>query len=150
MSSTEVSVFARPAFLFVAVLVFGCAAKPAPVPVDGRLVLDGKALPFAILTFFPDGDGGAATSALTDADGAFRVNDGMLPGTYRVVVAVDPATQAGPAPDLSDAEAVKAYRQKMARATSGFRNPVPATYASKERTPLRLTVPLEHGSVRLE
>ena len=138
-------------FLVGAALIglLGCAAKPVAVPVEGSLTLDGKALPFAILTFFPDGATGAPTSALSEAEGAFRLTGGMLPGVYRVAVAVDPATQAGPAPDLSDPEAVKAYRKKMAQSTV-FRNPVPARYASKDSTPLRLTVPVEQAPVRLE
>jgi hypothetical protein len=69
----------------------GCGS-PDGVTVTGRVTLDGRPLPNAEVTFHPLGDTkGLGGSAVTDADGRYelvsaRVNKGVAPGEYRVVV----------------------------------------------------------------
>jgi hypothetical protein len=53
-------------------LLTGCAKTGADVaPVSGRITLDGKPLPFAIVTFQPEGK--SAASSGTDKDGHYEL-----------------------------------------------------------------------------
>jgi hypothetical protein len=117
----------------------GCGSKSGPS--NGTVTLDGKPLPWAFLSFHPEGGQGTATSAISDANGQFDVS-GIVPGSYRVVVSIDPRMALGPPPDPADAEATKLYHEKSRKATEDFHNPLPADYGDRERTPLRLTMPV--------
>lgn len=60
--------------IVAALLVTGCGSRTAPV--SGRVTLDGKALPRAVVHFFPDTDApapGPGSHATTDADGRFEL-----------------------------------------------------------------------------
>jgi hypothetical protein len=73
----------------------GCGRKVKPVRVDGVVLLDGKPLKDAMVTFVPEEGGGRLAAGLTDEDGNFELTtgtsgDGALPGSYKVTVAVPP------------------------------------------------------------
>jgi len=85
------------AFAVVLVIGFaanGCIPVSDAVPVQGVVLLDGKALPGGIVHFQPT-SGQVATGEIAP-DGSFTLSrhttaDGVLPGTYRVsVLAYDP------------------------------------------------------------
>lgn len=74
-------------------LLAGCA-KPGPdvAPVSGRVTLDGQPLPFAIVTFHPEGK--SAASSGTDKDGRYmlmykRGVMGAPVGMNRVTILLD-------------------------------------------------------------
>src|SRR5690242_15302354 len=71
----------------------GCSDPHRPVPVQGRVTLNGAPVAGAMVNFILSGDGkeGRMAYGRTDEAGAFRLttlnpDDGALPGTYRVIV----------------------------------------------------------------
>src|SRR5262249_39920805 len=68
----------------------GCdAAKPTKV--EGIVLLDGNPVRGAMVNFVPAGGEGRPASGLTGSDGVFRLTtysleDGALPGNYKVIV----------------------------------------------------------------
>lgn len=75
-------------------LAGGCERPSLLVPVQGRVLLDGKPLPSGVVQFQP-ASGQAASGQIAD-DGSFVLSrhapgDGVPPGTYRVaVISYDP------------------------------------------------------------
>jgi hypothetical protein len=123
----------------------GCAAKDAPVPVDGVVTLDGNPVAGAAVLFMPAGEAGRPASGRTNRRGIFRlstyrVGDGALPGAYRVVVtkteAIPPPPEAKPDDRESVLEHYKALRAKKRKESL-----LPVLYADSSKTPLRCTVP---------
>lgn len=86
------------------VLVIGCA-KPdySPVPVNGKVTLDGKPLAEADVRFVGDGFNpplSHAPNSTTDKEGAFRLNftsagDGAPPGKYKIGIALHAKDEQG-------------------------------------------------------
>lgn len=82
------------ASLGVALLAAGCERPSLLVPVNGRVLLDGKPLSSGVVQFQP-ASGQAASGQLAE-DGSFVLSrhapgDGVPPGTYRVaVISYDP------------------------------------------------------------
>lgn len=77
--------------VFVCVLS-GCGnGMPTTYPVSGKVTLDGKPLPYVKITFMPS-NGDRSASAVTDGEGVFdsastfRPNDGVRPGTHKIVI----------------------------------------------------------------
>ena len=85
------------------IVMAGCGAVSAPglpdlVPVFGTVLIDGKPLPDAVVTFVPAMNSskgmGQGASAVTDESGAFelvtaigkRPKPGAIPGKYRVLI----------------------------------------------------------------
>jgi hypothetical protein len=73
----------------------GCGGKTKPVPVEGVVLLDGKPLKGALVTFVPEDGRGRVAAGLSDDDGKFELTtstsgDGALPGNYKVTVTVAP------------------------------------------------------------
>jgi hypothetical protein len=70
--------------------VAGCSdARPARVPVSGRVVIDGKPLTHGNVKFVPSG--GRPSSGKVDGEGRFTLTcydgeDGAIPGAHRVAV----------------------------------------------------------------
>jgi len=65
-------------------LVAGCGEKgPRPVPVSGRVTLDGRPLVGAMLNFWSTEH---PRGAKTVADGRYEMINGVYPGTYKVTM----------------------------------------------------------------
>jgi hypothetical protein len=81
----------------------GCGpSRPALLPAEGVVTLDGKPLANAALVFQPKA-GGRPASARTDASGRFRMGtytpqDGVLPGEHAVTITAIESIGPPPAP----------------------------------------------------
>jgi hypothetical protein len=112
----------------------GCARtdRAAVVPVEGRVLIDGKPAAAASVTFHPLAPGEAAPRPVgqAGADGrfaltSFAAGDGAPPGEYRVTVVCYRAAPGRRASEGDDAPP---------------RNLLPDRYARPDTTPLRATV----------
>lgn len=79
----------------VCVLLVGCSKAQRPVPVSGRVTVQGAPVEDVIVTFTPCGDSlnlGIGSFGRTDADGRYRLNvagagtKGALVGKHRVTL----------------------------------------------------------------
>lgn len=92
--STARSPFVVAMMMLIVALEAGCGSRPALLPAEGLVTLDGKPLADAAVVFQPK-VGGRPASARTDASGRFKVGtytprDGALPGEHTVtIVAVE-------------------------------------------------------------
>jgi len=136
-------------FLCLTVVLLGCGSSRTS-PVEGEILLDGKPLAGASVQFVPQGKGNDATGE-TDKNGrfvmsTFQPRDGVLPGSYKVVVSpplgTADTTNYGSADDAM-AAASKSPAKKDAN--SGF----PQKYTRLDQTPLTQEVPAQ-GKVRFE
>jgi hypothetical protein len=81
-----------PVIILLVATAAGCGpARPALLPAEGVVTLDGKPLAEASVIFQPTAGGRPATG-VTDAEGRFKVGtfsqrDGALPGTHVVTIA---------------------------------------------------------------
>lgn len=112
-------------------VVSGCFSKPQgpqPVPVSGKITLDGQPLAGARVTF--DSDQRPAVG-ITSTDGSFKLSLGALPGEYRVAVG-DPPGSGG-------------MTRPMAAPAHGQTEPepvvLPLKYSDPQKTELKFTVP---------
>jgi hypothetical protein len=86
-----------PSALLLLATAAGCGpSRPALLPAEGVVTLDGKPLAEASVVFQPAGGGRPATG-ITDANGRFKVgtfkpHDGALPGMHVVTVAKSEGT----------------------------------------------------------
>ena len=120
------------AICFIGIAVgSGCFSQPKgpqPVPVSGKITLDGKPLQGARVTF--DSDQRPAVG-ITSTDGSFKLSLGALPGEYRVAVG-DPPGSGG-------------MTRPMAAPADGKPEPVPVVlplkYSDPKQTQLKFTVP---------
>lgn len=83
-----------------ALIASGCG-KSNPVSVRGKVMLDGKPLPYATVIFIAQDEGGRDATASADANGVFQLTtfkpgDGALPGKYKVVVQPVATVTGGP------------------------------------------------------
>src|SRR5690349_2415820 len=88
-SPSHIRLMIRIAGLILVIGLVGCG-RARTSPVEGAVVLDGKPLAGASVQFVPQGRGRDATGE-TDKDGQFAMStfqprDGVLPGTYKVVI----------------------------------------------------------------
>lgn len=132
--------------------ISGCAKSfPVIVPTEGVVLLNGKPLPNASVTFMPMLDQFGAesySSGVTDEKGKFTLtchyNDqpGAALGKHIVLV-----TEA-PLPDtmrtIQDSRVVDAYQAKLGN------RPIPAMYASAGKSPIRIDVAPGQKSVTVE
>jgi hypothetical protein len=115
------------------------------VPVDGIVLLDGKALDGATVTFLPQGDHGRPASGWTDSTGAFQLttfdkNDGAMPGEYRVVVKKTTGRTEMTVP--SDGRSGKQhYKDHLMAKTAKIKPALPPRYSDETQTPFTCTVP---------
>jgi hypothetical protein len=137
------------------VLVAALAAASCgngPVPVRGRVTLDGTPVAGATVTFVPVGPRGHPASAPTDANGVFRLTtfkqeDGALRGEYKVIVTKSDALPPPPAAEPGNGDSVKNhYKALKSKRTS--KEALPPVYADSAKTPLRCSVPPD-GEVTL-
>jgi hypothetical protein len=134
--------------LMTVLLIAGCA-KSRTMPVEGVVTLDGQPLAGAAVQFVPQDQGRDATGE-TDASGRFAMStfqprDGVLPGSYKVVISpptgsVDTVQYASA--DQAMAAAAKLPKKKPAKS-------FPQKYARPDQTPLTQEVPVQ-GEVRFE
>jgi len=133
-------------FLCVPLLfALGCSGGLKVVPMEGKLTLDGAPVKDASLTFMPSDAGGQTAVAATGSEGTFRAMtgnaEGIMPGKYRVVVAVSsgsPATtNAGG--EINSADYAKAMSKAM-KAPAKSKSDIPAKYTQPSETPLQVTV----------
>ncbi|MES2788067.1 MAG: hypothetical protein V4719_00490 [Planctomycetota bacterium] len=127
MSLTKISVLSA----LLLTLVGGCFGGPTgprPVPVSGKITMDGKPLQGARVTF--DNDQRPAVG-ITSPDGSFKLPDGALPGDYRIAIG-DPPGNAG------------MTRPMMAATIDGKPEPTPVElplkYSDPAQTALKFTV----------
>jgi hypothetical protein len=140
------------ASLLATTLATGCAqSRPAIVPVEGVLLLDGQPVPHAEIQFVPMERGLGAeyiAAGTTDAEGRFTLlcngQAGACACENRVVVA-----------DASPPESARgqssASQVEMTRFYAGLKNrPIPVAYTSAGRTPVTVAVNGERGEYRIE
>lgn len=143
----------------------GCDRGPKIVPVNGKVTLDGKPLPFKSIYFFPErtsttqgnGAGGYTDTdskyyLIANAGGTTSDQRGVHPGVYRVTVAepmvpIDEksfgTTGAPEANGDAPAPAIVLLPQKA-------KTVIPAAYSNPALTPLIVNVPEEGGEINLE
>jgi len=91
--------------MLMVALAAGCGpSRPALLPAEGLVTLDGKPLADAAVVFQPKA-GGRPASARTDASGRFKVGtytprDGALPGEHTVTVVAAESTGTPDAPNV--------------------------------------------------
>jgi hypothetical protein len=125
----------------------GCGGKL--VPVQGVVLFDGKPLPRAGVLFIAEGSEGRDANGFTDGNGVFRLTtfrpgDGVLPGTYKVVIQY--SEEAAIPAHLNTPDAI----QKALGKTIQPKPPsltIPPIYSQPDRTILRQQVP-PHGEVK--
>jgi hypothetical protein len=130
----------------------GCDARRTPVPVSGTVMLDGKPVEEATVTFHPlnDDKEGRLATGQTDKTGTFRLKtgneDGAVPGEYKVVVIKN--VLAGPKvkiPDFPDTPEGRNERERFVWKQFGddqlpYRNVLPNRYGDLKTTPLTCKV----------
>ena len=133
----------RTSCLVLAVALAGCGSGSKTSPVAGVVLLDGKPLVGASIQFVPQGTGRDATGE-TDKSGEFAMStfkprDGVLPGTYKVVIA-PPTGTADPTPYASAEDAMATASKAPAKKPAG--PAFPAQYSRPDQTPLTQEVPV--------
>jgi Carboxypeptidase regulatory-like domain len=117
----------------LALALAGCAG--GPVPVEGKVTMNGKPVAGATVVFIPE-RGGPEAGAQTDNEGNFQLTgtktEGITPGEYRVTVSKMewPPGVTPPDPTKMSFPSVLSKRQT-----------VPLKYTVQDKTPLRVTVP---------
>lgn len=119
-------------------------------PVEGVVKLDGVPLANASIQFIPQGAGRDATAG-TDANGEFAMStneprDGVMPGTYKVVVA--PAANTGPPKQFASAN--EAMAAEAAARPAPVNSSFPQKYMLQDQTPLTQTVPTKEKKIVLD
>lgn len=129
------------------------ADRPATVPVQGTVTMDGKPVEGATVTFMPatqarPGQAAQGNAAVdrTDAKGhyeatTFEAGDGVVPGDYVVTVVKQEVPQAK---ELSMEEYIAQGPQAPA-ADAGPKHLLPEQYAKKQTSPLKVTVKESEG-----
>ncbi|MER3415419.1 MAG: hypothetical protein C4297_04290 [Gemmataceae bacterium] len=140
-------------------LAAGCgggASGAKPAPVKGRILLDGKPLEGATVTFIPESGKGQPASGRTDSQGQFvltthNTGDGAVPGSYKVTVRKELAIAGGEALDPS--KPGPQYFEMMKKAgeqAKGAKSEVHPNYADPNKTPLKYTVPASGLDVEIK
>jgi len=127
------------------------SSRPAIVPVEGVLLLNGEPVPHAEVQFVPMERGLGAESiatGTTDDQGRFTLScQGQIgacacENRVTVVDAAPPERARGSSP-VAQSEMARHYRERKNR-------PIPVDYANVARTPLLVTVRADQGAYRLE
>lgn len=140
-----------------------CGGSAKPVKLSGRVTLDGEPLAGATVVFTPADGGGNVASGRTDTDGEFRlttfsINDGAVPGDYKVTIKIDEvsaAQAAGNPMGMTEAQKKEFFTRqapKQREAEAKKKHPVsavPAAYQDITKTPLKQRVPAD-GKVEID
>lgn len=143
----------RHVVFFVFLTACGCGGPDQPVRVKGKVTLDGQPVEGATVTFLPEGKTGRNANARTRADGSFELttfapNDGVLAGTYKVVVEYfEPRSALGTFHNQQ--EAMQAAAKSQGQKKKPPRYAIPSQYGDPARTPLKRTIP-SGGEILLE
>ncbi|MCC6508174.1 MAG: carboxypeptidase regulatory-like domain-containing protein [Pirellulaceae bacterium] len=129
----------------VSLNLVGCGTGSGPIPVKGKVLLDGKPLPDASISFVPQQEGRQATGT-TDAEGQFVLStidprDGAMPGKYKVTISQNLPVEETPT-GLSADEAMLAAAKAAAKPKAKSSGPqLPEDYTRLDRTPLSQEIP---------
>jgi hypothetical protein len=139
------------AYCLIALAALGCGAD-RPIPVQGRVTLDGQPLDGATVTFMSSGGSVHPATGYTDQAGVFHLtsfkkDDGAVRGEYRVLVTKIQAID--PPPDANSGERDAVLKHYRSLKSLERKSLLPGLYASYETTPLRCKVPPD-GAVVLE
>lgn len=119
----------------LALALVGCGG--GPVPVEGKVTMNGKPLAGATVVFIPV-SGGPEAGAQTDTDGDFHLTgtkaEGIAPGEYRVTVSKKDWPPGVTPPDPTKMTFASVQQKQQV---------VPLKYTVQDKTPLRVTVPKE-------
>lgn len=126
----------------------GCG-ESRTTPVEGVVLLDGQPLANASIQFVPNGSGRDATGA-TNERGEFSMstfdpNDGVAPGSYKVVIS-PPLGEVDTTKYSSAADAMSAAAQARPAPKSTF----PKKFTTPSETPLTQEVPTGKEKLRFE
>jgi hypothetical protein len=134
----------------VLVTVAGCGYRRPPlVRVEGVVTLDGVPVAEADVTLVPVGRGRAARGLASEtgqvAFSTYSFGDGVIPGTYKVIVLKQELTKRGTrkmeALRSAQAPADETASEVMIEFTDGdYRNLLPSTYAGFDSTDLSVTI----------
>jgi hypothetical protein len=134
--------------VFSCMCEIGCKSRTVRVPVEGTVMLDGKPIAEAAVTFMPRAPGQLGV-AVTDDVGRFVLQEagmrpGIEPGEYDVVIVkaegpVGPPVQAVPASEIADPASFDTV-QPTAVDRRPTRFIVPERYGSRQTSGLRATI----------
>jgi hypothetical protein len=138
--------------LVLTLAVCGCTKTPPPVTeVSGVLLLDGKPLPLAKVSFVPELSGfGAemASTAITDEKGRFTLTcgnqqSGAVVGKHRVII-----TEGPPPAELrrQDEQTQEKLADYMAKLTN---RPIPQEFGDLNKSPVTVEVKLEQKTYEI-
>ena len=135
----------------------GCSGRK---PVSVIVTLDGKAVEGATVTLIPETGGAAGAAGFTGSDGTATLDtpkkEGVLPGTYKVLVTKTKASSSGPVglPKEGDAkmskEEMNQRQEQMMGAGKGEKSELPEGYDNLTKTSLKLTIPLTSSPAPIE
>lgn len=142
------------ALVALALAAVGCGGKYTPVPVNGVVTLDGKAVEGATVYFYAVGDEreGRPAQGVTDKSGEFYLStmkdgDGALRREYKVVihkyVPSRPNLKMPDFPNTVEGQAAKQdfiYNNFEAKGIQPFKNSLPDKYGDTNSTPLSCSV----------
>jgi hypothetical protein len=143
---------ARGVVIIVAVLVTmaGCGYRRPPlVRVEGVVTLDGAPVAEADVTLVPVGRGRAARGLASETGrvtfSTYAFGDGVIPGTYKVIVSKQELTKRGTrkmeALRSAQSPADETASEVMIEFTDGdYRNLLPSKYAGFDSTDLSVTI----------
>jgi hypothetical protein len=138
-------------------LCLGCGSNDLPVPVSGKVTVNGVPVANAGIVFHPKDGNGRPASAETAEDGTYRLTtfksgDGALKGEYQVSLVWEEPVH--PYLALRDGAPQKeALRQDYLQWKEKHKDrpsPIPAKYASAGSTPLVQKVPAPGGAANFD
>lgn len=140
--------------LVASLLAVGCSNKEkiVLVPVEGKLMMDGKPVPLAKIDFMPEFKGHGAESnsyAITDDKGQFVLlygagEPGCAIATHRVVINEAPVTADMRGQDEASQNRLAAYNNSLKN------RPLPLNYQSYSSTPLKIEITGEKKDLIVE
>ncbi|HXG13311.1 MAG TPA: hypothetical protein VNK04_26375 [Gemmataceae bacterium] len=145
----------RRGWILLAVLLgvsWGCGSRDRPVPVRGKVTVDGAPIAGAGVVFHPKDGNGRPASGETRADGTYHLTtftegDGALPGEYRVTIVWEEPVH----PYLAYRDGSpkkKALEKEYLEWKAKHKpkpSPIPPHYGDPAKTPLEQKVPVPGG-----
>jgi hypothetical protein len=142
----------RTIIALAAVASAGCGRSDQPIPVSGKVTVNGVPVAHAGIVFHPKDGKGRPATAETDEGGTYRLTtfnagDGALKGEYRVTVVWEEPVHAYLA--LRDGapqkEALRKDYEQWKANHKDQPSPIPPEYANAGSTPLAQNVPAPGG-----